>query len=303
MSNNFARPLNTNDLVFRFLTKTLEIDNDDAAEYTQDVTKAEILLEEMKCRPTLEFSDNRNPKYKQDEIRKILRSRIFDELRQLNRLEDDEKISLGNGGAKPNSAVRKENQAFLVIGLPASGKSSISSKVADYYGAYVVDSDYAKRKFPEYKHEFGASILHEESTLVTYGSSDNPKHNDEPCLIEYCLSSGINIVIPKIGHSMESLSKLFAIVKAFDYSVHLTLVSLDRQESCRRALDRYLNTKRYVPLGLIFDDYANDPVLTYYRLKSKKDWASTGKISTLNLREQGPTFIEGDYNNPACIFK
>ena len=71
--------------------------------------------------------------------------------------------------------------------LPASGKSTIANSIADLYGAYIIDSDFAKRKIPEFGHEFGASIVHEESSIITFGSR-KPKYNDEFSLYEFCVA-------------------------------------------------------------------------------------------------------------------
>ena len=178
----------------------------------------------------------------------------------------------------------------------------IASFIANEYGAHIVDSDYAKRKFPEFSQKYGASVLHEESSLVTFGSGDE-NHLDEPCIFEYCIANDFNMVIPKIGNSLKSLTTLKVLLGSRGYAVHLTLICLDRVEACRRALDRYIETDRYVPLGLVFDGYGNDPILTYYMIKDGRDWASTGKLSTLYLRAKGPIYKAGDDINPAFLFK
>ncbi len=300
MSINFARPLNTNELAHRFLTRVLGIKKD-AGDHSQRVCKAEMLLECTSLKPTIESETNRHPDFSQEKDRVRLRLDIFKELVDMERLDNDEDITFGLGGAKPKCSIRFEKQAYVITGLPASGKSHVASLISNHFGAYIVDSDYAKRKFPEYKQEHGASILHEESTLVTFGLP-NDTYENEPCLFEYCVSRGINMVIPKIGHNMDALNDLNILLKSQGYSVHLTLVCLNRIESCRRALERYVKTQRYVPLGLIFDGYGNDPILTYFRLKESKIWDSVGKISTLNLQASGPEYKEGNDSNPAYIF-
>ena len=72
----------------------------------------------------------------------------------------------------PNTALKKDKQAFYVIGLPASGKSEVAGLLSDNYGAIILDSDYAKRKFPEYQAECGATIVHEESSMVVFGGKE-----------------------------------------------------------------------------------------------------------------------------------
>jgi len=302
LTSNYARPMNNNDLAFNFLTKALELDEIEADEASPHVMKAERLLESMELKSTLESKENRRPLYKEDEIRVNLRRQIFDELIEFERLEDDDEVALGQGGAKPKSPIKTERQAILLTGLPASGKSTIANSIADLYGAYIIDSDFAKRKIPEFGHEFGASIVHEESSIITFGSR-KPKYNDEFSLYEFCVAKGNNMVIPKIGSSCNSVRKIRDALIEKGYKVHLLLVSLDRQESCRRALSRYLETQRYVPLGLVFDVYGNEPILTYYRVRDDDSWSSTGKLSTLELREKGPEIIHSKNRGPINFLK
>lgn len=299
---NFARPMNNNDLAFNFLTKVLNLNEVEADDASLHVMKAERLLEGMELKSTLESQENRRFLYKEDGKRVNLRRKIFDELKDFERPEDDEDITLGVGGAKPHTQLKSDREAILLTGLPASGKSTVANKLADLYGAYVIDSDFAKRKIPEFGHEFGASIVHEESSLVTFGSIE-PQYSEEFNLYEYCIANGYNMIIPKIGSSCESVRKIRDALMDKGYKVHLLVVSLDRQESCRRALYRYLETKRYVPLGLVFDVYANEPTLTYYRVKDDEHWSSVGKLSTLNLREKGPEIVSSINNGPVEVLK
>lgn len=294
---NFARPLHLNDLAFTFLRDALDFSEADADLHCVDVMKAERLLQSMVLKSTLESEENRRPLFKSDDRRANLRRQIFDELINNDRLDDDEDIRLEKGGARPKGGPVAGLEATILIGLPASGKSSIAGRIADQTGAFVVDSDFAKRKIPEFPQEFGASIVHEESSLVTFGSLD-PKYAAEFNLFEYCIAKRFNMVIPKIGSKPMELQKLRDSLIEQGYAVHLVLVSLDRQEACRRALLRYSATKRYVPLGLIFDGYGNEPILTYYRIKEQAEWKSVAKISSEKLRENGPQIIFRSENSP-----
>lgn len=302
MSATFARPLNDNELAHLFLVKVLGLPNNEATGTVAfRIRAAETLLREMEGKSTLTSVENRHPHFVDNNTRKALREQIFSDLIERKRIVDDEKIGLSKGGARPRTGVKKEKKAFIVTGLPASGKSSISAAISDVHGAYIVDPDYAKRKFPEYSFDFGASLVHEESSLVVNGDNDSP-FADEPNLLEACVENRTNIVIPKIGYNVHSLRELRDDLLASGYEVHLTLVSLDRVCATKRALDRYINTNRYVPLSLVFDGYSNDPALTYYRSKEDTEWASIGKISTNVARGSRPVVIEGGANNPARIY-
>lgn len=293
---DYSRPLNTNFLANDFLTRVLKLrESDETGDKALKIVSAEVLLENAKTKPTLTNEENRHPSYVTEKDRKNLRERIFEELISQKRLDNDDDIKLGLGGALPKDDLKFESQAFIITGLPAAGKSTIAEKIADYYGACILDSDFAKRKFPEFKSDHGASIVHEESSAVVFG---NKELESEPSLKEYMVFKKANLIIPKIGYDVYSIEKIKDSLISVGYSVHLLLISVDKKTSTKRALSRFIKTNRYVPLSLIFDTYSNDPMLTYYRLKDCKKWASVGKLST---EEESPKVIHGTENSPATI--
>ena len=150
---------------------------------------------------------------------------------------------------------------FYLIGPPAAGKSTIANNIADIAGAYILDSDYAKRKLPEYNNQISAaSLVHEESDVLVFSYG---KYN----LLEYCIKKGYNMVVPKIGHNKESIIKFAEQLKQFGYSVFLISIELDRVKATQRAYNRFRSSGRYVPLSLVFDCYANDPTLNYFKIQ------------------------------------
>jgi hypothetical protein len=164
-------------------------------------------------------------------------------------------------------------------------------------------------KLPEFKdNPAGASLVHEESSVLTFGYFDNDKPTDFKSLFEICCQSSYNIIIPKIGYNSKSINDFAKGLKTFDYTVHLVLVSLDRKKSTIRAVNRFNKTGRYVPLSLIFDGYGNDPILTFYRLKDNiygegVSIDTFGKISTdVNIGEK-PILLYADEKSPACLFQ
>lgn len=218
----------------------------------------------------------RDFQYRSDKERELLNNRILKELVELERLSDDDDIILGKGGAKPPKGIVSEKKAFYIIGPPASGKSGISNKIADTFGAYILDSDYAKRKFPEYSNQIsGASVVHEESDQLIFRRMRGN-------LLAHCLSQGHNIVIPKIGHQLDSIVAMCNALKTQGYAVYLISVDLDRIKATWRAYMRYHQTHRYVPLSLVFDGYGNDPTLNYFKAKQQHSNLFSGfaQIST-----------------------
>nr|WP_314368314.1 zeta toxin family protein [uncultured Acinetobacter sp.] len=292
MSQLYARPLNEKWLVEKFIKDCLSYNSNDFGDIVLKVLKEEILIDNVPQHfSTLNDEKFRHPDYTSQLSRESLREKIFEELLTLQRLQDDTKIRLGSGGAKPKN-VTKDSQAIIVIGLPASGKSTISNKIADKYGAYIIDSDYAKLKLPEYD-TFGANTVHKESTAIVRSSE---KTKSEKNLLSACMYHRANIVLPTIGQSLDDVRQDRDLLIKNGYQVHLVVVSVKRETATVRALARFVKNNRYVPLGLIFDGYANDAILTYHRTKNDKEWGSYAKIST---EEQSPKLIEASRLSPA----
>lgn len=316
MVKNFARPLRNDEAIDSFLEnclgirKTLTVKGQkfEASELSRLIRDAEHSVEGVAKETTLMNSSCRDARYRTDRDRETLRSQIVGELCTLPRLDDDEGITLGNGGAMPRTGTaRAERNAYIVTGLPASGKSTLVNRIADDLGAMIVDSDYAKRKFPEFRSLAGAQLVHEESAMIVEGGDgEDQEGEDAPSLLGYCITEGLNIVMPKIGHDSCSLIKLRNGLLANNYKVHLTSVVLSRTTATLRAAHRFLETKRYVPLGRIFDIYANDPALTYYRLRvdnisNPSGWHSFGALDSENMTYR--MLDCSDDANPAALFK
>jgi hypothetical protein len=297
------RQLQTDAQTTEFVQGVLKLQDPEAvAAAARRITDAEILEEVLSRRSTLTSNDFRDYRYAHDQSRRLLREQIREELTRRKRLKKDDDIALGKGGARPRTALQSQSQAFILIGLPASGKSTAASEVADHYGAIVLDSDYAKRKFPEFDRLFGASLVHNESALVVFG---NPDYPTEYPVINYCIDRKHNLVIPKIGNNEEAIVPLAETLQSAGYQVHLTLVNLDRLQATQRAYSRFLTSGRYVSLTLIYDVFANEPQLTFQRLKDSQHpaFASYGSISTNVQPNHRFQFISGDAANPASLYQ
>ncbi len=283
MSNKTSRPLNNFELVEHFLQNALQYDLEDVDNYdiVPDIVSTELNIENFDESLISKNSKSfRLLKFRKDYQRLSLQKNIVLELLKEKRLVSDEEIQLGKGGAFPNTNLEVNLDAYVVIGLPASGKSGISNLIADNYGCMMLDSDYAKRKLPEFsKLAFGASLVHEESDYIIFGENKPLKFKS---LFDYCIELGSNIVLPKIGSNYESLLELVKLLRKNRYKVHLTLVELDRTKATQRALLRFKETKRYVPLSLIFDTYNNSPTSAFYKLITHNSdlLESFGVIST-----------------------
>lgn len=268
MTNSCGRILEDLEHVDDFLRGALHLDMlyDEPTynEYLQQITAAAMLNKGVDGKDTLNNKGFRLPFYAGDRERRKLRETIYKELIQKIRPKQDDDITMGKGGALPRTEVRNEREAFYVIGLPASGKSEISNLISDKFGAIILDSDFAKRKFPEYGAKYGASVVHAESSVVTFGGKE--EFAAEPSVLQYAVENECNIVVPQIGNDKTAVLQYAKGLRDVGYTVHLVLVRLDREKATQRALFRYRDTKRYVPLQLIFDVYGNDPTIVFYDL-------------------------------------
>ena len=306
MGMSYSRQLFDQDQIEHFLNEVLRFDyQKETPKIIYDIIAGEKgLLNINVSEQTFNSTKYRDRKYIKDIDRRRLRQQIVTELFTLPRLDDDEQIELEKGGALPQSGVKSERQAFVVIGLPASGKSGICNQIAEQNGAMIIDSDYAKRKLPEY-HQYiacGATIVHNESSAIIWGFDSE---SGEEALYQKATSNGYNIVIPTIGHRIKDLISMSEFLHSLGYTVHLTLVSLLRKEATIRAIKRYEKTKRYVPLGLIFDGYSNDPILNYYMIKSRfaDKFNSYGVVTTnVNMGDTNKCLDFSGGTNPAGFY-
>lgn len=307
---NFARPLADAANVENFLIHCLgiatqcdwlEMQNVDFDELVQKIREAEAANLVIGREPTLTSHNNRHRKHRDEDARQLLRRSVLTDLITLERLDDDDEIELGRGGAMPRgkSPVAQRN-AYFIVGLPASGKSTLVSKTADELGAVIVDSDFAKRKLPEFDGTLaGANLVHKESSHIVFGGGGAES------LLGYCTTNGLNIVIPTVGANVGDVLAEAQALKSAGYKVHLSATILCRDEAAKRATSRFLKTKRYVPLGLIFDGYANDPLMHYYQQRcqhaSNPFWASIGSYHTGGHTPGAVEFT--DKSNPVSLLE
>ncbi|PNH90271.1 hypothetical protein C1M56_03120 [Vibrio diazotrophicus] len=203
--------------------------------------------------------------YNSDKARHALRAQVAREL-SLERVPlNDDDIKIGFGGCKPRTEPKSDRKAIIILGLPASGKSTVAQKMSDAMGAYIIDSDFAKRKFPEIAFPNGAGWTHEESNRVVFKEDGGP--------LAACLGFGYNMIIPKIGSSPDSILELRNYLESMHYDVSLSLVWLEPHKAMKRAISRYQNTKRYVPMTVI-ESYGSKPFDVYQKLIAEHKWES-----------------------------
>ncbi|WP_415720306.1 zeta toxin family protein [Photobacterium ganghwense] len=228
--------------------------------------------------------------YESDKARHSMRAQIARELSTQEIPHNDDEIRMGLGGCKPRVEALTERQAIILLGLPASGKSSVAQKMSDKAGAYIIDSDFAKRKFPEIAFPNGAGWTHEESNKVVFKEEGGP--------LAACLGYGYNMIIPKIGADASSILELKEELEDCHYKVSLGLVWLDPKKALKRAICRYQESKRYIPLAVL-EGYEDKPLKVFETLISEYEWESYVHLSSDVPKGENYLKISNDGN---CIW-
>jgi predicted ABC-type ATPase len=173
-----------------------------------------------------------------------------------NRLQNmGSAVTKENGAVSFSGEIRCEKRLDIVIGLPASGKSSaLVEPISEMYKSRVIDSDEAKKLLPEYNDGWGAGIVHKESQVI----SDKQLFS--------ALNKGENITYPRVGGDCVELQKIIAAAKQKGYSVYVHFNKLDRNKALGRMISRFLETGRYIKPELI-SKYGSAISDTYEHLK------------------------------------
>ena len=183
-------------------------------------------------------------------------------------------------GYSTDGPVRADRQAFIIIGPPASGKSTIAERLARNSHSAIVDSDDVKPRLPEYAGGIGASAVHEESAELSAEVLANQ------------LEKGHNVIIPKVGDKTPRIEKFVDLVKARGYDVHIVNMQIADAEALRRMIGRFLSTGRLINPHY-FESIDGKPTRTYEALKNDPRISSHAEIDANGPRENQPVTGEG----------
>ncbi|BAQ85413.1 parB-like protein [uncultured Mediterranean phage uvMED] len=175
---------------------------------------------------------------------------------------------------------KAEKKVVFVMGKPGSGKSSIEAvPLVKKLKAVLIDSDEAKKLFPEFDNGKGAGVIHEESSIV---AAD---------LTARAVDQGQNIVFPVVGADADSLLRKLNAFKENGYKIYLHNVDIPGDESYRRAFVRYLNTGRLIDHGYLIS-VGNKPNDVYNHIKSLNILNGYKKTDNFVKRGEKPILIE-----------
>lgn len=146
--------------------------------------------------------------------------------------------------------------AVIVLGPPASGKSSISNPIARKLNATIIDSDEAKKLLPEYEGGVGANAVHQESKAIAKLMED------------IAVAEGDNLVIPTVGDNADKIRARISALRDAGYNVQLVDVVVPAEEAAIRMYNRFAGTGRIIPASYI-RSVGDNPTQTYNLLREE----------------------------------
>lgn len=137
-----------------------------------------------------------------------------------------------------------QKRAFLILGLPASGKSTLADYLKKEEGAFDVDSDYFTKVIPEFVNDPSQiAMVHREAGKMAKEMTNQ------------IASQGGNMVIGKVGggYDISYLEKYLDDLAAKGYGVQIILNDLPVEEGIKRNAIRHKNGEpRLVPASVSF---------------------------------------------------
>lgn len=190
----------------------------------------------------------------------------------------------------------KERNAYLVIGPPAAGKSTlVAEPLAQKTGSLVIDSDAVKAALAK---RLGVPL--ERAGLLHAESSDIAENG----LIGRAITAGDNFVLPIVGKTREKLVQMGRELKSQGYKVHLVLSDLPIEQATERAVSRYTSKLAKDPKQARFVDpeyvlsVSDRPQQNYEAIKQLPIWDSYARFSADIPRGEVPRLVEASPGSP-----
>jgi len=165
-------------------------------------------------------------------------------------------------------AAKKEKKMFIVMGLPASGKSTFANAIKEETGSIIIDSDFVKERLPEYDGGIGAQAVHVESKDIASIIQDK------------AILNGDNIILPIVGSSGGKIEKLQNLANVTGYKLYLQYIEVPREIAIVRNVKRIVDDGRFVDPEIIDNSFTN--VTNQYKIGKEK---ANGYQKITNIKE------------------
>lgn len=140
---------------------------------------------------------------------------------------------------KKERKINNEFKATIVLGLPGSGKSTITDRLLIENGAFEIDADNMKQRIPEFQQDSqNVSKVHDESVQMS------------EMMLNDVINQGSNIVIGKVGGgNPKSLISLAEKLHENGYNIDVIFNDLPMEIAIERTAERFKRgeTTRIIP--------------------------------------------------------
>lgn len=166
----------------------------------------------------------------------------------------------------------KGKKAFILLGLPGSGKSTIATPLSQEEGAFIVDADEFKKRIPEFQKDHRmVTAVHKESVDLADRFMDDLANED------------YNMIIGKVGGSFEGIEYILDTLGSKGYDIQIIYNDVPMEETLRRSIERYKSgeTDRLVPFEVTA--YADGRILDTFDKALQHEAVSGGKLYNNNV--------------------
>jgi len=188
--------------------------------------------------------------------------------------------------------LKYDKKAVIIIGPPATGKSTFAENIAARKGYAIVDADDAKKQMPEYKNGIGANATHKFSKYIAAE------------IQKQFIEEGANIIIPKVAGKTNNrrqpdISKIKYIMQDLQsrgYKVDIVYPDANINQAIVRAITRFGETGRFVSVDYLvsIDNKVKD---SYNALKDYVKRTATPNVGFTyinNTKKLGEEIVEED---------
>ena len=168
--------------------------------------------------------------------------------------------------------IKSERKAFIIIGRPAGGKSSVFAEpLAKQNSARIIDSDEVKPWLDGYDNGDGAGYVQKASDLVMQEA------------LWRAVLNGDNVVIPKIGGG-SIIDEIALPLKELGYTVELYYNEVAPESSYMRAMARFAEKGRYLSLNYLAG-IGDKPTKTFNNYSTKDIYGTISELSSQKVQD------------------
>ena len=247
------------------------IDTDEARAFYQQIVNGDYpTMEELKANPIVKQLDDLAGYYKSiygntadidTPEREQLRQETLEWFLTLGSARTESVDENGKHHYVYDGPLSRDFQMELVLGLPASGKSTlVADPDSEALGAFILDPDVIKAALPEYVESHGAAAdsVHFEGMGIFQRAIDAFLTGD---------MKGVNIVLPIVGGDFDEMMQQYILpFEAAGYNVRARFRPAKENEAAARVVMRELGGGQLINSAVAFN-FGDGPENVYNQLK------------------------------------